>query len=674
MSDSLPRHQTLPRTHTVNYVRPGSSLSNLTNNANARPFKRPSAQPVSPPPNITLDEQVEARTGCNPCAPCTPIYNRLVDMIVNPDIDDVPILEAFDKLDDYVKVKACDAELYPELKLNATIRTRNEISEQEKAYRASRLQSGRTAFAKFIGVPEHEVDVRDVPVVGAAGSGGGFKAMISTAGYLKGMKEAGIYDFLVYLSGVSGSCWTISNLFCAADCDPHELIQHFKRILVNHPADPAHVSRVLLQDVENRVELAFGGLSIKYYDNVPRGIVDAFGTLLFAHFMSDQPEKWNVENFKLSVQAKSIEAGKAPMPLYTATRQERPWDDKDEGNTLERKRDAEIDPWWQWFELSPYEIGCDELRAWCPTYAFGRTFENGQSVNAVPEQSFSLIVGLIASAMSAPFTTTFETLERAESKGFFGDLTKKFATQILRPDAASWIKRLLSNSIFEGAINRNFIKGLPPAKVRLTTGEIKELHLPSDFQNDELFELIDAGADNNQALYPLVRPSRNVDVAFVFDASVDVEQNITTPDLERFGKRRGFAFTRTTPEPPQVVVPENGTLEPLKGNPELIKTRYANRFCQVFEGVPTNKGQLGEHNEPMADHDLTVLYMPVLPNPKSADFEPSTKLFTQLVYAEDETEGLSNTAYLNMMDSIPQIKETLKSVWLKKRAARLSSE
>jgi cytosolic phospholipase A2 len=41
----------------------------------------------------------------------------------------------------------------------------------------------------------------DIPIIAVAGSGGGFKAMIGTTGYLKAMQEHGLYDSVMYVSG-----------------------------------------------------------------------------------------------------------------------------------------------------------------------------------------------------------------------------------------------------------------------------------------------------------------------------------------------------------------------------------------------------------------------------------------------------------------------------------------
>jgi len=70
--------------------------------------------------------------------------------------------------------------------------------------------------------------------------------------------------------------------------------------------------------------------------------------------------------------------------------------------------------------MTPYEVGCDELEAWCPTWAFGRQFENGRSVSGLPEQSLSLLLGLCTSAPAGPLSSYLSTIQRNLPKGFIG--------------------------------------------------------------------------------------------------------------------------------------------------------------------------------------------------------------------------------------------------------------
>ena len=47
------------------------------------------------------------------------------------------------------------------------------------------------------------------------------------------------------------------------------------------------------------------------------------------------------------------------------------------------------------------QIGSEEIGAWCQTYAFGRTFNNGRSQEHSPELQLTSLNGLFASAFTA---------------------------------------------------------------------------------------------------------------------------------------------------------------------------------------------------------------------------------------------------------------------------------
>jgi hypothetical protein len=125
-----------------------------------------------------------------------------------------------------------------------------------------------------------------------------------------------------------------------------------------------------------------------------------------------------------------------------------------------------------------------------------------------------------------------------------------------------------------------------------------------------------------------------------------------TPDIENFGKRRGLQFTRVTPAPPEV--PKNPTPEFLT---TPLRDRYANRYLQIFKGtVNAPPGSKGLHDEPLAEKDMLLMYMPSLPNDnyercrsKGAKegkdgeaedgFTPSEFSFAKLSYTEQEVQS-----------------------------------
>ncbi|KAJ2012276.1 hypothetical protein GGI06_004209, partial [Coemansia sp. S85] len=109
-------------------------------------------------------------------------------------------------------------------KLGQKIEEARATLEQELEFRKRRAEQMREDFAQFIGVAAETVDERDIPVISVAGSGGGFRAMVSTAGSLRAMYDAGLAKCVTYNAAVSGSSWTMGALHTHADGNPHKVL------------------------------------------------------------------------------------------------------------------------------------------------------------------------------------------------------------------------------------------------------------------------------------------------------------------------------------------------------------------------------------------------------------------------------------------------------------------
>ncbi|KAJ1539786.1 hypothetical protein HK405_012411, partial [Cladochytrium tenue] len=110
------------------------------------------------------------------------------------------VVAAFEVLGPEMRANYTDSEANPEILRDATVSRENRIPDEEVEFQKQRLQFCRDSFAKFIGVSADEVNPQDIPVIAVAGSGGGFKAMIATTGYLVAMEKEGLYDCVTYLS------------------------------------------------------------------------------------------------------------------------------------------------------------------------------------------------------------------------------------------------------------------------------------------------------------------------------------------------------------------------------------------------------------------------------------------------------------------------------------------
>ncbi|KAJ2686063.1 hypothetical protein IWW39_003880 [Coemansia spiralis] len=117
-----------------------------------------------------------------------------------------------------------DPETHPELLQHSSQRIGAGLCRQELEFRKRRAEQMREDFAQFIGVAAETVDERDIPVISVAGSGGGFRAMVSTAGSLRAMYDAGLAKCVTYNAAVSGSSWTMGALHTHADGNPHRVL------------------------------------------------------------------------------------------------------------------------------------------------------------------------------------------------------------------------------------------------------------------------------------------------------------------------------------------------------------------------------------------------------------------------------------------------------------------
>jgi phospholipase A2 len=118
----------------------------------------------------------------------------------------VKAIKSFFALDSKVSQDLMDTSKFPEVSKTAEVRHGMDLCPEEKAFVAARKQLKRDSFARYMGWDPAAIHPDDVPTVAFGGSGGGYRAMLAMLGYSKAMKESGLWDLLMYVSGVSGSC------------------------------------------------------------------------------------------------------------------------------------------------------------------------------------------------------------------------------------------------------------------------------------------------------------------------------------------------------------------------------------------------------------------------------------------------------------------------------------
>ncbi|KAI8644052.1 acyl transferase/acyl hydrolase/lysophospholipase, partial [Parasitella parasitica] len=174
-----------------------------------------------------------------------------------------------------------DPELHPEIEHDAYVRTGQALSEEEIQFAQVRKQKMKAAFAFFIGVEEHEVELDDIPHIGIASSGGGYRAMVGCSGYLHALNETGILDCVLYMAGVSGSTWAMSQFYSPlTDASAETLKGHLSSRIHTHIANLSNFLTVLNASRHNAKILLHGIVQRYYQQNGSVSLVDIFGMLL----------------------------------------------------------------------------------------------------------------------------------------------------------------------------------------------------------------------------------------------------------------------------------------------------------------------------------------------------------------------------------------------------------
>lgn len=298
---------------------------------------------------------------------------------------DVSIVKAALSVEHTITNDLKDPQKFPEVAYVAEVRTGPDISAGEKAFLYDRKIHIRNAFAKYMNMNPNDVHPEDVPTIAFGGSGGGFRAMIGCMGYCEELKRAGMWDLLTYVSGVSGSCWALAAYYTFGDTNMAKVIDHCKtRLYPDHPLSPDAVRKLL----KAKPYATLGPIMAKRHSGLHTVAMDLYSVFTTGYvFLVDDPMTgmpggqtpqsevagYHSDWYKWSGALKHLNGGKEPMPILTAIRHERPWKDWHdaehafkEDDTKKEHEEAE-DAWFQWFEMTPLEVGCDELACWVST-------------------------------------------------------------------------------------------------------------------------------------------------------------------------------------------------------------------------------------------------------------------------------------------------------------------
>ncbi|KAF1992411.1 putative cytosolic phospholipase A2 [Aulographum hederae CBS 113979] len=598
---------------------------------------------------------------------------------------DLRMMKSIASVEHLVTKDLRNAEMFPEVATVAEVRHGLDLCLEEKEYLSIRREHVRNHFASYIGVDPAEVHPDDIPIISFGGSGGGFRAMIGMMAYSDHMKKSGLGDVLTYVAGVSGSCWTLAAYYTFGDASWESVIRQCKRRFhPNHPLSMDAIRQVL--SAPEGPLVALGPIVQKHQSGLETVAMDLYSVFTTGHvFLHNDPMQqpggtvskevagYHREWFKWSNATKYLNQGQEPLPILTAIRHERPWKDwadsshpfKD-ANPNEKEHSEAEDAWFQWYEMTPFEIGCDELEAWVPTWAFGRPFSEGRSTMQLPEQSLALLLGLCTSAPAGPLTSYLATIKRNLPGGFIGDSITNMASSISKYWGKQGTEEFQQHHPLHACNEHNFLFHATP----LQPGERR----PDGIENSPRIHLIDSGMDNNCPTYPLLHPRRHVDLILTMDASSDVLKDSFQQRVDQIGARRGLKFTRRHDLKPRSEDPKD---------PDRFNDLYAQIYDgELIERPPTVIDSYGHEVKnppaPTCETVASMVYMPLLPNERAVpDFDPSTAKFSgsyNLVWTEEQVDMLVRVCEGNSQQGMETVKLAVREAWQRKTRAREARE
>ncbi|XP_034625031.1 cytosolic phospholipase A2 beta-like isoform X3 [Trachemys scripta elegans] len=463
-------------------------------------------------------------------------------------------------------------------------------------------------------------------------TGGSVRAMSAMYGHLLGLQKLNLLDCATYLTGTSGSTWTMTNLYKNANWSQKTL------------EGPISLAKKQVMKCKMNV-ISMEHLKYYHEEMIKRakgGHISSFTglwSLVQEAFLHDEPEE-----SKLSDQRKALDQGQNPLPLYAILNVK-----AEQISTFKFR---------EWVEFSPYEVGFQKYGAFIRSENFDSEFFMGRLVKKLPESRICFLEGIWTNVFTR---NLLDCLYWSSNSDEFWDHWAKDMVDIGRENNASDDSSIVIKSpcsisgnlceIFNDILTtrplleetHNFLRGLEFYKDYLQQrGFIEWKDTVLDISPNKLTPrekhlcLIDVGYFINTSCPPLLKPERNVDVII----SLDYSMGNMFQQLEmtyRYCKTQGIPF-------PKIELSEED-----KKNP---------KECYVFS----------EAENPRAP---TVIHFPLVNNTFKDYKEPGVKrsplemkdgdinltnknspyYFTKLVYSAEDFDKLVNLSSYNILNN-----------------------
>ncbi|KFW09304.1 Cytosolic phospholipase A2 epsilon, partial [Fulmarus glacialis] len=260
-----------------------------------------------------------------------------------------------------VRAQSCNCSCHQDLDMRFGF----DLCSEEMAFLGKRKRYVASALKNVFHL-QQDLQDHEVPVVAIITTGGGLKSMTGLYGSLMGLKKLNLLDCITYISGLSGTTWTMANLYRDAYWSQKDL--------------DSHIGEAQKQATKCKMG-CFSMDRMKYYnkqlcqrkeEGYRTSFIDLWG-LMIEYLLND-----GKDSHKLSEQQEALCDGQNPLPIYVSVCV------RDNYSTNDFK---------EWVEFTPYEVGLLKYGAFVRTEHFGSEFFMGRLLKKLPESRICYLQG-----------------------------------------------------------------------------------------------------------------------------------------------------------------------------------------------------------------------------------------------------------------------------------------
>uniref|UniRef100_A0A8D2PYQ3 Phospholipase A2 n=1 Tax=Varanus komodoensis TaxID=61221 RepID=A0A8D2PYQ3_VARKO len=498
---------------------------------------------------------------------------------------------------------------------------------------------------------DQELQGDEVPVVAVMTTGGGARAMSAFYGHLFALQKMNLLDCVTYITGASGSTWTMTSLYEDSNWSQKDLmgpVRRAQRDMAMHKSSAFSWEAMQHYNAELRRRTEEGHLV---------SFTDMWSLIIERMFHNERNEN------KLSNQQQAVRQGQNPLPIYVALNVK-----ENTKSTYEFK---------EWCEFSPYEVGFSKYGAFICSEDFGSEFFMGQLIKKKPESRICYLEGIWSNIFGGCLVdvwnlyksvpSPFPGKEKDDSKSLVSSPPTKQSsvchTACFTPPKK--ISNIINGVLTHRPIGEwkpNFLRGLQFYKDyyqhetffmwRGSNLDQYSNHLTS--LEKELC-LVDAGYFINTSCPPLLRKERKVDVIISFDYNLLENRFDSIQQIGKHCSDQGIPFPKVLLTEEDKENPKECYLIEDKRNPEapiVLHFPLVNNSFREYKkpGVKRTSAEMAKGQVDLAN--LTSPYRT-----------------TNLTYTKDDFDTLLNLSDYNVQNNRELILQTLLTA-IERRKAR----